>query len=225
MGVRGGDQLARTGDVGEARVGEVAVADDDGVEHLLLYYYFLLLLLPRVRHLPAAAGLPADAEHLRLELNHPMEVEPPGELLEVPEHLGVAREPPRVAGIGGDQGEVEESHGLARQVGAERRVEARVVIGADLVVVEPGAAHAGAALEDDDGAVALAPELPRRRQPRRPRADHRHAQRSHRGARRWRNARSISLLLPPLSVSVVERVLFNLFCSVEQLAGRSSSCI
>ncbi|KAI4995208.1 hypothetical protein ZWY2020_035111 [Hordeum vulgare] len=64
------------------------------------------------------------------------------------------------------------------RVGAEGRVEAPVdAAGAERVrgrrvVVAPGAAHGRSALEDDDGRVALAQQLPRRHEAGRPRADH-----------------------------------------------------
>ena len=79
----------------------------------------------------------------------------------------MAREPAGVGGAGRlrGEGEVEEAHGLAGQVGAERGVQAGVRGGGAERVggrgggrVEPGAAHGGGALEDD-GRVALAAEL------------------------------------------------------------------
>ena len=78
-----------------------------------------------------SAVVPAavDADDLRLKADQRKEVEAPRERLEVPEHLLVPGEPARVTGGGrvvGDEGVVEEAHGLLGKVGAERRVEARV---------------------------------------------------------------------------------------------------
>lgn len=85
----------------------------------------------------------------------------------------MSREPPGVAAIGGaagGEGEVEEAHALAGEVGAERFVEAALNdvaagveaqgVGLSGGGVYPGAPDGGVALEDDD-AEALAAELAR----------------------------------------------------------------
>jgi hypothetical protein len=156
----------------------VSIANDDGVVHLFLDAP-LLPELPR-RHGPPAAGLPPDTHDLRLEPDEPVQIEPPGERLQVPEHLLVSREPARVGRAGrggGNEWKVKEAHGLARQVDAERGVEAGVRgRGAERLGrrrrgrVEPGAPHGGGALEDH-GRVVHAAELARRHQARRARAD------------------------------------------------------
>lgn len=184
-----------TGNDGDAWLRVVAIANHDGVVELLLAAP-LLPELPR-RHRPPPAVLPPHAEHLRLEADEPEQIEPPRERLEVAEHLLVAGEPAGVLGARGGssgEGEVEEAHGLARQVGAERRVEAGVRRrGAERVGgrgggrVEPGAPDGGGALEDD-GRVPLAAELAGRRQARRARAHDGEAEgsRRHGDGARWR---------------------------------------
>lgn len=162
----------------DARLRVVPIANHDGVVQLLLASP-LIPELPR-RHRPPPAGLPPDTHDLGLEPHEPVQIETRRERLQVPEHLLVAGEPARVRGAGpriGDEGEVEEAHDLAWQVGAERGVEAGVrgrgaerVGGRRRGRVEPGPPHGGGALEDD-GRVALAAQLARRRQARRARAD------------------------------------------------------
>jgi len=174
-GVQAGDVVG-----GGSRLRVVAVADHDGVEHLLL----LLLLLtgggcvPAPPHPPAAplvVVLGGDGEHLRAEADEAVKVEPAREGLDVAQHLLVAREPARVDGVrSGGEGEVEEAHDLAWQVGAQGRVHA-----AAAVVVEPGAPDCVAALEHD-GRVALAPQLARGGQPRGSRTDDGDAERARR---------------------------------------------
>lgn len=167
------------------------IANHDSIIQLLVLLP-LLAELPR-RHRPPPAGLPPDSDHLCLEPDEPVKVEPLREVLEVPEHLLVAGEPARVddgAACRGE-GEVEEAHDLAGEVGAERSVEAGVGGGGAERVgsgcgggggVEPGAPHGGGALEDDGG-VALAAELSCRRQAGRARAYDGEAERGRRHGR------------------------------------------
>lgn len=139
----------------------MAIANHDGIIHLLLLLTPPLLPdLPR-RHRPppaAAAAIPPNPNHLRPEADEAVQVEPPRELLQIPEHLVVAGEPARVAAAaglrgGGGEGKVEEAHHLPRQVGAERGVEAGVGgaggerVGGGGAASEPRAAHGGGALE------------------------------------------------------------------------------
>jgi hypothetical protein len=150
-----------TGNDGEAWLRVVTIADHDGIIELLAAP--LIPELPR-RHSPPPSVFPPHTEHLRLEADEPEQVEPARERLQVAEHLLVPGKPAGVSGARGasGEGEVEEAHGLAWQVGAERCVEAGMRRrGAERVGgrggrrVEPSAPNGGGALEDD-GRMALA---------------------------------------------------------------------
>jgi hypothetical protein len=143
----------------------VAVADHDGIKHLLL----LLLLLGLVSgcvlappHPPAATAplvvVLAEGEHLRAEADDAVKVESAREGLDVAQHLLVPRKPARVGGVrDSGEGEVEEAHYLAWQVGAQGRVQATGAV-AVVVVIQLGATDCMGALEHD-GHVALASQL------------------------------------------------------------------
>ena len=158
-----------TENIGDAWRRVVAIANHDGVVELLLVVFAgaapLLSKLPRRHRPPPVVAPPPHPDHLRLEADEAEQIEPPRERLQVPEDLLVSGEPAGVltATARGGEGEVEEPHGLAWHVGAERCVEAA---GAAVLMsrrgaergggrVEPGTSNGGGALEDD-GRVALA---------------------------------------------------------------------
>jgi hypothetical protein len=130
---------------GGSRLRVVAAADHDGIKHLLL----LLLLglvsccVPAPPHPPVAADplvvVLADGEHLCAEADDAIKVESAREGLDVAQHLLVLRKPARIGRVRDrGEGEVEEAHYLAWQVGAQGHIQA-VGLVAVVVVIQPGA--------------------------------------------------------------------------------------
>ena len=143
--------------VGHERFGEVPVADRDRVEPLTVH-------APRV-------PVGQDAPDALAETDAPKHVPVGGEAFQVLEHLCMSRIPR--PGVVPAPGAVErvavEGHEVARQVGAQRRVERTVDalvgrlaerVGLGAVLVHPQAAHAPRLLEDGR-AVPCLQALPR----------------------------------------------------------------
>lgn len=185
--------MAGTSNAGHPGHRTVAVADHDGVEHLLRH--LAVLAAPRDRpRLPLAEGRPRHAQHLGAEPDAGGDAALFREGVEEREHLLVARERARVAREHpAGHREVREAHEVARQVCAQRRVEASVHsaggarvaaqrVGVCARVVRPGAPRAPRLLEDRD-VEALAEQLARGHQPCSARADHGHRAR-HRNSER-----------------------------------------
>jgi hypothetical protein len=147
-------ELGEAGHQRQPRLGERAGRADQDVRGQLA---------PRRRDPPArGVVLPAGRRDVGVEDDVPLEVEPPGHALQVPQDLRLPRERPRP--------------------GRVRRERERVEVGRDVAaapgvgVLPPGAADGAAALQDHEVLDAHAPQPVRDGESREPGPDHRDPQ-------------------------------------------------